>query len=221
MPDTSDHTPISLVVRRRPAGSAGGRCSEGTTPATPSRSLRPPRGRGRSGAVRSARRAAGWSGLEQADGGDGGESLAQPDGLRAEVLGLGSEQVERADDLAAQPHRQGMHRLDNPYFGPPGRSGATAGWRNALAHMALRATPGWPSSKPGWRVDGKPVRVQRLARRPSVRSVGSPLTGSRGHGSRPGRADPPAGLHGSPTGGSAGGWRPQLPHPRWLRHRSR
>jgi hypothetical protein len=42
----------------------------------------------------------------------GGERLTQPDGLRAEVLRLGGEQVERADDLAAQPHRQGMDGLE-------------------------------------------------------------------------------------------------------------
>jgi len=38
--------------------------------------------------------------------------------------------------------------------------------------------------------------------------IGSAITGRRGHVSRRGRADPPAGLHGSPAGGSAGEWRP-------------
>jgi hypothetical protein len=47
--------------------------------------------------------------VQQADGGDVGESLADADGGGVEGARGGPEQVQGADDLLPQPHRQGLH----------------------------------------------------------------------------------------------------------------
>jgi hypothetical protein len=46
--------------------------------------------------------------VQQPDGGDIGECLAQPQVGRAERARRGPEQVQRADHLLPQPHRQGL-----------------------------------------------------------------------------------------------------------------
>jgi len=48
--------------------------------------------------------------VQQADGGHVGQRLADPDAGRGQRARISAEQVQRADDLLAQPHRQGLHR---------------------------------------------------------------------------------------------------------------
>jgi Fe-S cluster assembly protein SufB len=59
--------------------------------------------------------------VQQADGGDVGEGPADADAGRVEGAPGGAEEVQGADDLLAQPHRQGLHG------GEPGVAGAGEG----------------------------------------------------------------------------------------------
>ncbi len=58
--------------------------------------------------------------VQQADGGHVGQRLADVDAVGVEGAGGGAEEVERADDLVAQPHRQGLHGAE---AGLPGGGG--------------------------------------------------------------------------------------------------
>jgi hypothetical protein len=61
--------------------------------------------------------------VQQADGGDVGESLADADGGEVEGARVGAEQVQGADDLLAQPHRQGLHGGEPGVAGGGGKPG--------------------------------------------------------------------------------------------------
>src|SRR5450755_1068748 len=77
--------------------------------------------------------------VEQADGGHVGESLADPYVRPAEWPGSGAEEVQRADGLVAQPHRQGLHGGESRLAGdggemrPAPRFHAEVGGRDGLA----------------------------------------------------------------------------------------
>jgi hypothetical protein len=61
--------------------------------------------------------------VQQADGGHVGQRLANVDAIRVEGAGTGAEKVERADDLVAQPHRQGLHGGEAGLSGNGGEPG--------------------------------------------------------------------------------------------------
>ncbi len=64
--------------------------------------------------------------VQQADGGYVGQGLADAYVRRGEGARADAEQVQRADDLLAQPHRQGLHG------GEPGLPGGGSEPRPAL-----------------------------------------------------------------------------------------
>ena len=86
--------------------------------------------------------------VQQADGGHVGQRLADAQVRRVEAARCGAEQVQRADDLIPQPHRQRLHRrepgpgggLGEP--GPPrGRAGQVGSGDGPAGTEALQAGP--------------------------------------------------------------------------------
>ena len=77
--------------------------------------------------------------LEDGDGGDVGERLGDGDVVVVERAGVGAEQVEGADDLAPQAHRDGVGGSEP---GAPGDGGEA----RPAAVDAVRSwlTTGWP-----------------------------------------------------------------------------
>ena len=65
--------------------------------------------------------------LQDGDGGDVGERLSDDDVVVAHRSGLGAEQVEGADGLTAQPHRDGIGGAEAGLHRDGGEAGPAIG----------------------------------------------------------------------------------------------
>ena len=79
--------------------------------------------------------------MQQADGGHVGQRLANLDAVCVEGTWGGAEKVERADDLVAQPHRQGLHG------GEAGLSGGGGELGPALVSTQVGGCDGVPGAE--------------------------------------------------------------------------
>ena len=72
------------------------------------------------------------AGLEKSDGGHVGEGLPELDGVGVKRAGPGAEQVERADDVGAQPHGQGVDGGESDLAGLRGEARPAARGRGQV-----------------------------------------------------------------------------------------